>query len=69
MKSGDVMLELRDVHARFALTYLFISHDLGVVRMASDRVGIMYLGKVVEIGATAAHGGPAGARGLDGHMQ
>lgn len=45
-----LFLELRD---RLGLTYLFISHDLGVVRYLSDRVVIMYLGRVVET-ATAA---------------
>lgn len=44
-----LFLELRE---RFALTYLFISHDLSVVRLISHRIAVMYLGKVVEIGAT-----------------
>jgi len=49
----DRMLDLfQDLRDRFALTYLFISHDLGVVRRISDRVAVMYLGRVVEIGAT-----------------
>jgi peptide/nickel transport system ATP-binding protein len=39
------------LRAEFDLTYLFISHDLGVVRHLSDRVVIMYLGRVVEEGA------------------
>ena len=37
---------------QFALTYVFISHDLSVVRMLCDRVMVMYLGKVVELGDT-----------------
>jgi oligopeptide/dipeptide ABC transporter ATP-binding protein len=40
---------LRDVQAEFGITYLFISHDLGVIRQVSDRVGVMYLGKLVEL--------------------
>ncbi|WP_108659593.1 ABC transporter ATP-binding protein [Acuticoccus kandeliae] len=41
-----------DLHEALGLTYLFISHDLGVVRHISDRVVIMYLGRVVEDAAT-----------------
>ncbi len=47
----NLFIELRK---EFNLTYLFISHDLGVVKHLSDRVVIMYLGRVVEIGATDA---------------
>jgi len=42
-----------DLRAQRQLTYLFISHDLGVVRHISDRVAIMYLGKIVETATTA----------------
>lgn len=43
----NLLLDLKD---EFGLTYVFISHDLNVVRFISDRVMVMYLGQVVEIG-------------------
>ncbi|MBO0740455.1 MAG: ABC transporter ATP-binding protein [Hyphomicrobiaceae bacterium] len=47
---AQVLNLLADLKVRFDLTYVFISHDLNVVRYISDRVMVMYLGKVVEIG-------------------
>jgi len=41
---------LADLRERLTMTYLFVSHDLNLVRLFSDRVMVMYLGKVVEIG-------------------
>jgi peptide/nickel transport system ATP-binding protein len=48
---AQVLNLLCDLKAELGLTYVFISHDLSVVRYMSDRVMVMYLGKVVEIGA------------------
>jgi peptide/nickel transport system ATP-binding protein len=47
---AQVLNLLIDLKQRFDLTYIFISHDLNVVRFISDRVMVMYLGKVVELG-------------------
>jgi peptide/nickel transport system ATP-binding protein len=47
---SQVLNLMKELQAEFNLSYLFISHDLSVVRYLSDRIGVMYLGKLVEIG-------------------
>jgi oligopeptide/dipeptide ABC transporter ATP-binding protein len=56
---AQVLNLLMDLRRRFGLTYLFISHDLRVVLHMSDRVAVMYLGEIIEIGSRdAIHGEP-----------
>jgi oligopeptide/dipeptide ABC transporter ATP-binding protein len=50
---ATVLRLFRDLRERLGLTYLFVSHDLSVVQRMCDRVAIMYLGRIVEIGETA----------------
>jgi peptide/nickel transport system ATP-binding protein len=51
---AQVLNLLRALKRQFALTYVFISHDLNIVRYISDRVLVMYLGRVVELGPVGA---------------
>ena len=45
---AQVLNLMQDLQEQYKLTYLFISHDLSVVEMISDRIGVMYLGTIVE---------------------
>ncbi len=57
---AQVLNLLTDLKAELGLTYVFISHDLNVVRYMSDRVMVMYLGQVAEVGPVdAIYGAPA----------
>lgn len=51
---AQILNLMLDLQADLGLTYVFISHDLGVVRHVSDRVAVMYLGEVVELAKTAS---------------
>lgn len=49
---AQILTLLRDLQQAFELTYLFVTHDLGVVRQIADRVVVMYLGQLVEMNET-----------------
>src|SRR5207253_9031003 len=47
---AQILKLLEGLQTEFNLTYIFIPHDLGVVRHISDRIAVMYLGHIVEVG-------------------
>ena len=51
---AQILNLMKDLQRRLRLTYLFISHNLSVVAHVADRVGVMYMGRIVEVGRTKA---------------
>ena len=72
---SQILNLMKRLQANYGLTYVFISHDLSVVRYLADRIAVMYLGKLVEIGsgddiyARPAHPYTAGLIALDPRAQ
>ncbi|MFF7333436.1 dipeptide ABC transporter ATP-binding protein [Streptomyces sp. NPDC008150] len=57
---AQVLNLFADLQEELGLTYVFVAHDLGVVRHVSDRIAVMYLGRIVELGpAEEVYGNPA----------
>ncbi len=50
---AQILNLLKDLRAAFNLTYIFITHDLGVLHYMADRVAVMYMGRIVELGPTS----------------
>ncbi len=51
---AQILNLMKDLQARHGLTYLMVSHDLAVIRYMADTIGVMYLGKIVELGPAQA---------------
>lgn len=51
---AQILNLMQDLQKNLGLTYLFIAHDLGMIKHLSDRVAVMYLGKIVEMGTTGS---------------